>query len=83
MGHIYESATELIGHTPIVDFSALVKAAGVEGKLLAKMEYFNPTGSVKDRIALSMIKTAEESGALKSGGTIIEPTSGNTGIGLA
>ena len=83
MGKIYGSVTELIGNTPIVEFKHLEKEFGVEGRLLAKLEYFNPAGSVKDRIAREMIEDAEEKGTLKPGGTIIEPTSGNTGIGLA
>lgn len=83
MGKIYESMTELIGNTPIVEFKHLEKEFGVEGRLLAKLEYFNPAGSVKDRIAREMIEDAEAKGKLKPGATIIEPTSGNTGIGLA
>ncbi len=83
MGKIYGSVTELIGNTPIVEFKHLEKEFGVEGRLLAKLEYFNPAGSVKDRIAREMIEDAEEKGTLKPGGTIIEPTSGNTGIGIA
>lgn len=83
MGRIFKSATELIGGTPLLDASNFVKAKGLEGRLLVKVEYFNPTGSVKDRIALNMIEVAEKEGKLKPGSTIIEPTSGNTGIGLA
>lgn len=83
MSKIYKSATELIGNTPLVEFTNIEKKYGLEAKLLAKLEYFNPAGSVKDRIALEMIEEAERSGKLKPGGTIIEPTSGNTGIGLA
>lgn len=83
MSRIYKNATELIGKTPLVEFSNIEKKYGLQAKLLAKLEYFNPAGSVKDRIALAMIEEAEKSGALKEGGTIIEPTSGNTGIGLA
>ena len=80
---IYNSITELIGNTPIVDFSHLAAEEGAKAKILAKLEYFNPAGSVKDRIAKAMIDDAEKSGKLKPGATIIEPTSGNTGIGLA
>lgn len=84
MGSIKESAVELIGGTPILKISRYGAAEGVEGvTLLAKLEYLNPAGSVKDRIALAMIEDAEEKGILKPGATIIEPTSGNTGIGLA
>ena len=84
MGSIKESAVELIGGTPILKISRYSAAEGVEGvTLLAKLEYLNPAGSVKDRIALAMIEDAEEKGILKPGATIIEPTSGNTGIGLA
>lgn len=83
MSKIYKSAAELIGNTPLVEFVNIEKKYGLEAKLLAKLEYFNPAGSVKDRIALEMIEEAERSGKLKPGGTIIEPTSGNTGIGLA
>lgn len=84
MGKIYASATELIGHTPLLEirnFAAELGAADVT--LLAKVEFFNPAGSVKDRVALAMIEDAEKKGVLKPGATIIEPTSGNTGIGLA
>lgn len=83
MGKIYESATELIGKTPLVHFSGIEKANDAQATIYAKLEYFNPAGSVKDRIAKSIIDDAEASGKLKPGGTIIEPTSGNTGIGLA
>lgn len=83
MGKIYKNATELIGRTPLVEFANIEKKYGLETRLLAKLEYFNPAGSVKDRIALEMIEEAERSGKLKAGATIIEPTSGNTGIGLA
>lgn len=84
MGKIYESATELIGHTPLLKVNNYAKEVGVtDVTLLAKLEYFNPAGSVKDRIALAMIEDAEKKGQLKLGATIIEPTSGNTGIGLA
>ncbi len=81
---IYSSVFETIGNTPVVRFSKYMKAVGIEkGELLCKLECFNPGGSAKDRVALSMIKDAEEKGILKEGSTIIEPTSGNTGIGLA
>ena len=84
MGKIYESATELIGHTPLLKVNNYAKEVGVtDVTLLVKLEYFNPAGSVKDRIALAMIEDAEKKGQLKPGATIIEPTSGNTGIGLA
>lgn len=83
MGKIYKSAAELIGNTPLVEFTNIEKKYGLEAKILAKLEYLNPAGSVKDRIALEMIEEAERSGRLKPGGTILEPTSGNTGIGLA
>ena len=78
-----ENALELIGNTPLLKAARYSKAAGLEGTLLTKLEYLNPAGSVKDRIALAMIEDAEERGVLKPGATIIEPTSGNTGIGLA
>ena len=83
MGKIYKSATELIGNTPLVELTNIEKQFGLEAKILAKLEYFNPAGSVKDRVAISIISDAEASGKLLPGGTIIEPTSGNTGIGLA
>lgn len=84
MSEIKKSSLELIGETPVLEISRYSKAAGVEGvNIIAKLEYFNPAGSVKDRIALAMIEDAEEKGILKPGATIIEPTSGNTGIGLA
>lgn len=84
MSDIRESALELVGKTPLMKISRYTKNAGVEGaNILAKMEYLNPAGSVKDRVALRMIEDAEERGILKPGATIIEPTSGNTGIGLA
>lgn len=83
MGKIYRSAAELIGNTPLVELTNIEKKYGLGAKILAKLEYFNPAGSVKDRIALEMIEEAERSGRLKPGGTILEPTSGNTGIGLA
>nr|MCR5411175.1 pyridoxal-phosphate dependent enzyme [Lachnospiraceae bacterium] len=84
MSDIKNSALELIGSTPIVNISRFAKAVGADkATILAKIEYFNPAGSVKDRIALAMIDEAEKSGKLKPGATIIEPTSGNTGIGIA
>lgn len=84
MGKVYASATELIGHTPLLQVNNYAKDQGItDVTLLAKLEYFNPAGSVKDRVALAMIEDAEKKGTLKPGATIIEPTSGNTGIGLA
>ncbi len=83
MSRIYGSALELIGHTPLIEAKGLEKKENLKARLLIKTEYFNPSGSVKDRAALYMIKDAEEKGLLKEGSTIIEPTSGNTGIGLA
>lgn len=83
MAKIYTSADQLIGKTPVLELTHLEKALGLEAKLLAKLEYFNPAGSVKDRIAKAIIEDAEASGRLKEGSVIIEPTSGNTGIGLA
>ena len=83
MSKIYKHATELIGNTPLVEFNHIEKKEGLNAKILAKLEYFNPAGSVKDRIAKEMIEDAERKGTLKPGATIIEPTSGNTGIGLA
>ena len=83
MSKIYKDVTELIGNTPLVEFNHIEKKEGLNAKILAKLEYFNPAGSVKDRIAKEMIEDAERKGTLKPGATIIEPTSGNTGIGLA
>ena len=83
MSHIYTSADQLIGKTPLLELSNIEKELGLNATLLAKLEYFNPGGSVKDRIALAMIEEAEKAGQLKEGSVIIEPTSGNTGIGLA
>ena len=83
MAHIYKGAAQLVGHTPLVELVNLEKELGLEAKLLVKLEYFNPAGSVKDRVAKAMIEDAEEKGLLKEGSVIIEPTSGNTGIGLA
>ena len=83
MARIYESAQELIGGTPLLRLRGLEKEMGLEARLLAKLEFLNPGGSVKDRVALSMVEDAEKRGLLKPGAVIIEPTSGNTGIGLA
>ena len=83
MANIYKGTIGLIGNTPLVELVNLERKLGLEAKLLAKLEYFNPAGSVKDRIAAAMIEDAEKKGLLKEGATIIEPTSGNTGIGLA
>ena len=83
MSHIYSSMEELIGGTPLLELKKIEKEFDLKARVLAKLEYFNPAGSVKDRIAKEMILDAEEKGILKSGSTIIEPTSGNTGIGLA
>lgn len=80
---VYEKATDLIGGTPLLKLTNYIKAEGLEADILAKLEYFNPAGSVKDRVALAMIDEAEKSGKLRPGSVIIEPTSGNTGIGLA
>ena len=83
MANIYKGTLGLIGNTPLVEVTNIEKALGLEATILVKLEYFNPAGSVKDRIAKAMIEDAEEKGALKEGSVIIEPTSGNTGIGLA
>ena len=83
MSRIFTSADQLIGHTPLMELTNIEKKHGLKAKLLAKLEYFNPAGSVKDRIAKAMIDDAEAKGLLKPGSVIIEPTSGNTGIGLA
>ena len=83
MAAVYKSALELIGNTPLVEVSNIERNEKLEARVLVKLEYFNPAGSVKDRIAKAMIEDAEEKGLLKEGSTIIEPTSGNTGIGLA
>ena len=83
MSKIYTSADQLIGHTPLLELTHIEAAEGLQAKILAKLEYFNPAGSVKDRIAKAMIDDAEAKGVLKPGSVIVEPTSGNTGIGLA
>ena len=83
MATIYKSAAELIGNTPLLEVTNIEKELGLKAKVLVKLEYFNPAGSVKDRIAKAMIEDAEAKGLLGEGSTIIEPTSGNTGIGLA
>ena len=83
MSQIYTSADQLIGHTPLLELTHLEQAEGLQARVLGKLEYLNPAGSVKDRVAKAMIDDAEQRGALKPGSVIIEPTSGNTGIGLA
>ena len=83
MSNIYTSADQLIGKTPLLELTHIEKLYDLNARILAKLEYFNPAGSVKDRIAKAMIEEAEASGKLKPGSVIIEPTSGNTGIGLA
>ena len=83
MAKIYKSVTELVGRAPILEVSNIEKEQNLEARILVKLEYFNPAGSVKDRVALNMIEDAEAKGLIKPGATIIEPTSGNTGIGLA
>ena len=80
---IAKSLTELVGNTPLLELNKFSKAKGIETPVIAKVEFFNPGGSVKDRIALAMVEDAEAKGILKPGATIIEPTSGNTGVGLA
>ena len=83
MGQVYQSLTELIGNTPLLELKQYAQEQGLGARILAKLESFNPAGSVKDRVALSMIEEAEQSGRLRPGAVLIEPTSGNTGIGLA
>ena len=83
MANIYTSADQLIGRTPLLELTHMEKEENVSARVLAKLEYFNPAGSAKDRVALSMILDAEERGLLQPGSVIIEPTSGNTGIGLS
>ena len=83
MGKVYQNVTELIGHTPLLEVQNIESELGLKAKILVKLELFNPAGSVKDRIAKNMVVEAERQGILKNGGTIIEPTSGNAGIGLA
>ena len=83
MAKIYNGTIDLIGNTPLVEVKNIEKELGLEARVLVKLEYFNPAGSVKDRIAKAMIEDAEAKGLLKEGSVIIEPTSGNTGIGLA
>lgn len=83
MGKIYKNAAELVGNTPLLEVGNIEKELGLEARILVKLEYFNPAGSAKDRIALNMIEDAEAKGQLKPGAVIIEPTSGNAGIGLA
>ena len=83
MNRIYAAADQLIGHTPLLELTHIEKELGLEAKIIAKLEYLNPAGSVKDRVAKAMIDDAEAKGLLKPGSVIIEPTSGNTGIGLA
>ena len=83
MSKIYTSADQLVGKTPLLELVHIEKVLGIQARILAKLEYFNPAGSVKDRIAKSMIDDAEVTGKLRPGSVIIEPTSGNTGIGLA
>lgn len=83
MGRIYTDITQLIGHTPLYEITRIEERLGIKARVLVKLECFNPAGSAKDRVAKSMIETAERDGSLQSGATIIEPTSGNTGIGLA
>lgn len=83
MSRVFKSVDELVGNTPIMQLSHIEQAHGLQAKVFAKLEYFNPAGSVKDRVARAIIDDAESKGLLKSGATIIEATSGNTGIGLA
>ena len=83
MGNIYTRTEQLVGNTPLLELGRLAAGEGLSARLLAKLEFFNPAGSVKDRAALAMVEDAERRGLLSPGGTLIEPTSGNTGIGLA
>lgn len=83
MAKIYNSISELVGHTPVVELKNIEKKFGLKGKIFAKLEYFNPAGSIKERVALNMILNAERDGKISKGGVLIEPTSGNTGIGIA
>ncbi|RIY28359.1 cysteine synthase A, partial [Bifidobacteriaceae bacterium WP022] len=83
MSNIYKSVQELVGHTPLLELTHIEKEYNLAAKILVKLEYFNPAGSVKDRIAKQMIEEAETTGTIKPGSVIVEPTSGNTGIGLA
>lgn len=83
MAKIYNSISELVGHTPLVELKNIEKKFGLKGKIFAKLEYFNPAGSIKDRVALNMILNAERDGKISKSGVLIEPTSGNTGIGIA
>jgi len=83
MARVYQNLTALVGGTPLLEVSNIEKSEGLKARVIVKLEYFNPGGSVKDRIALAMIEAAERSGELKPGSIIIEATSGNTGIGLA
>ena len=83
MGHVYKSVTEFIGNTPLMEVVNIEKELGLKARILVKLEYLNPAGSIKDRVAKAMIEDAEKKGLLKEASVIIEPTSGNTGIGLA
>ena len=83
MARIYGNVGELVGNTPLMELGNLARKEGLKARILAKLEYLNPAGSVKDRVGKAMIEAAEKEGKLKEGGVIIEPTSGNTGIGLA
>ena len=83
MGHVYTSVCQLTGHTPLLELVRLEKLLRLEARVLGKLEFFNPAGSVKDRVAKAMLDDAEARGLLKPGSVVIEPTSGNTGIGLA
>ena len=83
MANIYTSAEQLVGKTPLLELTHIEKELNLQAKIFAKLEFLNPAGSIKDRVAKAMIEKAEESGTLKEGSVIIEPTSGNTGIGLA